>query len=169
MHKRDATRGAFLLYLSPASRNFYCALRNEVSCLIDASKSNYLMHRLTSTNRSSCLWFKLWPLGLAKFESSVIISLGSINLFTSVHSSFSVSFSSPVSLAEVSLYVFSRYVFMFSFLMSYHSSPFLSSIDFTFFFSYITPNILFQALIKCSSNFVEPDDINRRLLLDNFL
>jgi len=34
VHKRNAARGASLSYLSPASRNFFCALRNEVSCLI---------------------------------------------------------------------------------------------------------------------------------------
>jgi len=148
---------------TPTTCNFFCALCNEVSCFIDASKSNYLMQRLSSTNRSS----RLRSLGLAKFKSFATILLDSINLFTSVHSFFSISFSSPVS-HSISLYVFSRHVFMSSFLPSYHSSPSLSLLDFIFFFSYVTPNILFWALIKCSSNFAEPD-INRRLLLDNFL
>jgi len=126
MHKRDAARGAFLSYPSSASRDFFCALRNEVSCLIDASKSNYLLQRLSSTNHSSRLWFELRSLGLAKFKSSATISLDCINLyFTSAHSSSSVSLSSPVFL-PVSLYVFSSF---------YHSSSSLSLFDFTFFFS----------------------------------
>lgn len=86
MRRRDAARRTYRSHPSPARRNAFCSLRNEVKLQIDNTKNKYLLNRLGAITNSARLWSELRSLGLANPKSSNShpeIFLNQLNTFLS--------------------------------------------------------------------------------------
>lgn len=159
MRRRDATRRALRSHPSLAGYDAFRLLRGEVQAWIDDAKNKYLLVRLGSITSSARLWSELRSLSFARPKSSCSYSEISPNqlnsFFISVHLSSSSAPLSPIN---------SPYFSSPSSLIS--STPPPISDPSVFYFLHITPDVLRNALLTCSSNSTGTDSINRRLVMD---
>lgn len=189
MRRRDAARKAYRSHPSPARRNAFCSLRNEVKLQTDNAKNKYLLNRLGAITNSARLWSELRSLGLANPKSSNShpeIFLNQLNtFFTTAHLS---SPSTPPVLAYPPSCPSSPSSSASPVVIPHPSAPLQipdtpTSIprhpvslsppnpsiadSSTFYFLHITPDVLRKALSNCSFNSTGPDNINRRLIMDS--
>lgn len=158
MRKRDAARRALRSHSSSADYDAFRSLRNLVQSRIDGARNKYLLARLGSITGSAKLWAELRSLGLARPKSSCfhfVISPNQLNsFFTSVH----LFLRCPALLHRLSS------PSPLSLILSISPSPPLSDPS-IFYFFHITPDVLRNAFLTCSSNSTGPDGINRRLVI----
>lgn len=160
MRRRNAARRALRSHPSSVGYDTFRLLRGEVQAWIDDAKNKYLLVRLGSITSSARLWSELRSLGFARPKSSCSYSEISPNqlnsFFTSVHLSSSSAPPSPTN---------SPYFSSPPSLISSTPPPPISDPS-VFYFLHITPDVLRNALLTCSSNSTGTDSINRRLVMD---
>lgn len=149
MRTRDAARRAYRSCPSPTRLKTFQSLRYEVSAQMDNAKSRYLQNRLGSITNSARLWPELRSLGLPKIKNSDL-HLG-------------------ILLSQLNTFFTSTYLSLPAVLVSTPTPPPspAPSVPDPFYFSYITPEVLRKALLKCSTNSTGPDGLNRRLIMDS--